>query len=140
MSIPYFVVSLHLFYSRQKARRVKGEIYKLILQRKVERIDVEFPYIRSLLQFDSREFLNVLDIAFDEADDSGTTVPAGEGLALPSRQVVVDTLLFVMVKDRRSLAFSPDQVCHLFTFIARQLARHGSSLAVCCLTWASGSW
>lgn len=87
---------------------VKGEVYKHILQRKGDRSDVEYPHIRALLQFDTREFLNVLALAFDETDDAFSSSAAGP--ALPSRQVVVDTLLYVMVKDRRTLQFSPEQV------------------------------
>jgi hypothetical protein len=120
-----------------RARRVKGGVYKHILQRKSQHDETEYPFVRALLHFDTREFLNVLSLAFDEANDvhggggTGSNAPDGASApALPSHQVVVDILLHVMVKSRSTDAFSPEQVCHLFTFIARQIAKHDSLVAV----------
>lgn len=66
-----------------------------------------YPCLRLLLRFDTREFLNVLSIAFE-----GSEGGEGDGPTLPTRQVVVDTLLFVMIKDQSATAtpFSASQV------------------------------
>eukprot|EP00053_Salpingoeca_punica_P019812 m.202930 g.202930 ORF g.202930 m.202930 type:complete len:1369 (+) comp17729_c0_seq1:162-4268(+) len=111
-------------------RRVKWEVYRHIIDRKGDREDNEsFPYTRTLLMFDTKEFLNVLTLAFDEPD-----LPEGDGPPLPSRQVVVDILLEIMViqpaKEGGISAFSPEQVGCLFTFLARQMARHEGLIMV----------
>ena len=115
--------------SRQ-VRRVKWEVYKPIVARKGDREDEKdtFPFTRTLLHFDTREFLNVLSLAFDEEEYQDL-----DGPALPSRQVVVDILLEIMVIEPQKTGqttFSPDQVGHLFTFLARQMARHEDSIQV----------
>ncbi|PVD38848.1 hypothetical protein C0Q70_01472 [Pomacea canaliculata] len=79
-----------------------------------------YPYLRTLLQFDTREFLNVLALAFEEAEFNKE-----EGIQ--KRQRVVDILLQIMVE---SIGFSPTQVGILFTFLARQMARHENTIFV----------
>lgn len=55
-----------------------------------------FPYVRTLLLFDTREFLNVLALAF-EATNEGPQ--EGENYALPRHQTVVDIMLEIMVVE-----------------------------------------
>lgn len=81
----YFFFFFRLPNCSERVRRVKGEVYKYVLERKGERSDQEYPQIRTLLQFDTREFLNVLSLAFDETDDS--SLSADGGPVLPSHQV-----------------------------------------------------
>ncbi|CAB3370067.1 Hypothetical predicted protein [Cloeon dipterum] len=78
------------------------------------------PYLRALLQFDTREFLNVLALAFEEAEFSSE-------LGVRQRQRIVDILLQTVVPGE---TFSASQVGALFTFLARQLARPGAALMV----------
>eukprot|EP01147_Barroeca_monosierra_P003329 gene3329-6013_t len=116
---------------RDRVRRVRWEVYRFVLMQHGEQGESSsYPYLRSLLYFDTKEFLNVLSIAFDENDLHAQSTDTGP--ALPSRQVVVETLLFVMVKDNKGhrMLFSPEQVCHLFTFIARQVSKHDNVISV----------
>nr|CAD7256761.1 unnamed protein product [Timema shepardi] len=80
------------------------------------------PYeiLRTLLQFDTREFLNVLALAFEEPEFTSE-------LGLRQVQRLVDILLLVMVQGD---GFTPSQVGSLFTFLARQLAKPWCSLHV----------
>ncbi|XP_069107470.1 vacuolar protein sorting-associated protein 8 homolog isoform X1 [Argopecten irradians] len=79
-----------------------------------------YPHLRTLLQFDTREFLNVLALAFEESEFN-----TEEGVQ--KRQRMVDVLLQVMVE---SVGFTPTQVGILFTFLARQMARHENTIVV----------
>ncbi|XP_035826479.1 vacuolar protein sorting-associated protein 8 homolog isoform X2 [Aplysia californica] len=79
-----------------------------------------YPYLRTLLKFDTREFLNVLALAFEEPEFNSE-----EGIQ--KRQRVVDILLQVMVE---SVGFTPTQIGILFTFLARQMARHENTIVV----------
>ncbi|KAK7507486.1 hypothetical protein BaRGS_00001421 [Batillaria attramentaria] len=79
-----------------------------------------YPHLRTLLQFDTREFLNVLALAFEEPEFN-------DEAGIQKRQRVVDILLQVMVE---SIGFSPTQVGVLFTFLARQMARHENTIIV----------
>ncbi|XP_071448355.1 vacuolar protein sorting-associated protein 8 homolog isoform X2 [Hetaerina americana] len=72
-----------------------------------------YPYLRTLMQFDMREFLNVLSLAFEEPEFTSE-------LGLRQRQRVVDILLQVVVLGE---GFLPSQVGSLFTFLARQMAK-----------------
>lgn len=107
------------------ANRVKWEVYHNIVSREG---DTSFPYIRTLVQFDTREFLNVLALAFEETDMNNSDTKS-----LPKQQVVVDRLLEIMVTEpqrQKISAFSPEQVGQLFTFLARQIARHKQKIHV----------
>ncbi|BFY99915.1 hypothetical protein BsWGS_02955 [Bradybaena similaris] len=79
-----------------------------------------YPYLRTLLKFDTREFLNVLALAFEEPEFN-----TADGIQ--KRQRVVDILLQVMVE---SIGFTPTQIGILFTFLARQMARHENTIHV----------
>lgn len=78
-----------------------------------------FPYIRTLLHFDTREFLNVLAMTFEDFKN--------DKQALEYQQRIVDILLQVMVDNPD---FTPSQVGCLFTFLARQLAKPDNTLFV----------
>ncbi|KAJ9588008.1 hypothetical protein L9F63_028181, partial [Diploptera punctata] len=75
----------------------------------------------ALLHFDTREFLNVLALAFEEPEFTSE-------LGLRQVQRLVDILLLVMVQQGEE--FTPSQVGSLFTFLARQLAKPWCSLHV----------
>ncbi|MBN3318940.1 VPS8 protein, partial [Atractosteus spatula] len=70
------------------------------------------PYIRTLLHFDTREFLNVLALTFEDFKN--------DKQALEYQQRV-------MVENSD---FTPSQVGCLFTFLARQLAKPNNTLFV----------
>lgn len=74
-----------------------------------------YPYLRVFLQFDIREFLNVLALAFEEPEFTSE-------LGLRRRQLVVDILLHLVVQEE---GFSASQIGALLTFLARQLAQNG---------------
>ncbi|XP_039610993.1 vacuolar protein sorting-associated protein 8 homolog [Polypterus senegalus] len=78
-----------------------------------------YPYIRTLLHFDTREFLNVLALTFEDFKN--------DKQALEYQQRIVDILLKVMVENSD---FTPSQVGCLFTFLARQLAKPNNTLFV----------
>ncbi|XP_074642624.1 vacuolar protein sorting-associated protein 8 homolog [Tubulanus polymorphus] len=102
---------------------VKEDVFRSItaLHTKEPAADEEiYPYLRTLLRFDTREFLNVLALAFEEPEFNSED-------GIRQRQRVVDILLQVMVE---SVGFSPTQVGILFTFLARQMARHENTIHV----------
>ena len=92
-----------------------------------------YPYLRTLLSFDTQGFLNVLSIAFEEPE-----FKSDMGLCL--KQQLVDNLLKIMVRDTSawdssssgggSTLFSPSQVAYLFTFLAQQIAKDDHCLTV----------
>ncbi|XP_030829831.1 vacuolar protein sorting-associated protein 8 homolog [Strongylocentrotus purpuratus] len=82
-----------------------------------------YPNLRTLLTFDTREFLNVMSLAFEEPEFDAPQ----EANSMQSRQRIVDILLQVMVE---SVGFSPAQVGCLFTFLARQMAKHENTIYV----------
>ncbi|NXK91631.1 VPS8 protein, partial [Formicarius rufipectus] len=78
-----------------------------------------YPYVRTLLHFDTREFLNVLALTFEDFKN--------DKQAVEYQQRIVDILLKVMVENSD---FTPSQVGCLFTFLARQLAKPNNTLFV----------
>ncbi|XP_026543816.1 vacuolar protein sorting-associated protein 8 homolog [Notechis scutatus] len=78
-----------------------------------------YPYIRTLLHFDTREFLNVLALTFEDFKN--------DKQAVEYQQRIVDILLKVMVENSD---FTPSQVGCLFTFLAQQLAKPNNTLFV----------
>ncbi|XP_075463221.1 vacuolar protein sorting-associated protein 8 homolog isoform X3 [Ascaphus truei] len=78
-----------------------------------------YPCIRTLLLFDTREFLNVLALTFEDFKN--------DKQAVEYQQRIVDILLKVMVENSD---FTPSQVGCLFTFLARQLAKPDNTLFV----------
>lgn len=110
------------------AKEVKDDIFNSIIIKRSEHASYSetYPHVRCLLMFDTREFLNVLSIAFEEKEFEPKSEE--EAVGAPSkRQKVVDVLLQVMVNDQ---SFSPAQVGCLFTFIARQMAKHEGTIQV----------
>lgn len=105
-----------------QAPSVKRDVFQCITAlRPDDRGEDTFPYLRALLCFNTREFLNVLALAFEEPEFA--TTEAG----LAQKQRLVDILLQIMVQGE---GYSPTQVGALFTFLARQLARPDSRLVV----------
>ncbi|XP_014675818.1 PREDICTED: vacuolar protein sorting-associated protein 8 homolog isoform X2 [Priapulus caudatus] len=79
-----------------------------------------YPYLRTLLHYNTREFLNALALAFEEPEYKSEN-------GQQQKQRIVDILLQIMVDN---IEFSPTQVGALFTFLARQMAREGSTIYV----------
>uniref|UniRef100_A0A671W9U8 VPS8 subunit of CORVET complex n=1 Tax=Sparus aurata TaxID=8175 RepID=A0A671W9U8_SPAAU len=102
--------------------QVKNQVYEFLIRlHSADSSDEEevFPYIRTLLHFDTREFLNVLAMTFEDFKN--------DKQALEYQQRIVDILLQVMVDNPD---FTPSQVGGLFTFLARQLAKPDNTLFV----------
>ncbi|KAB7507360.1 Vacuolar protein sorting-associated protein 8-like protein [Armadillidium nasatum] len=101
----------------EEMKKVKHEVFKCITSLHTKNANTEqeqaFPFLRTLLRFDTREFLNVLAIAFEEEEFTSE-------LGLIQRQRVVDILMQVMVDSED---FDQSQVCSLFIFIARQISK-----------------
>ncbi|XP_060716716.1 vacuolar protein sorting-associated protein 8 homolog isoform X1 [Tachysurus vachellii] len=102
--------------------QVKNQVFEFLIRlHTLEAIKEEevYPYIRTLLHFDTREFLNVLALTFEDFKN--------DKQALEYQQRIVDILLKVMVDNSD---FTPSQVGCLFTFLARQLAKPDNTLFV----------
>ncbi|XP_033606542.1 vacuolar protein sorting-associated protein 8 homolog isoform X2 [Cryptotermes secundus] len=105
-------------------QRVRHEVFKCLTclhSKNAADSEQPYPYLRALLHFDTREFLNVLALAFEEPEFTSE-------LGLRQVQRLVDILLLVMVQQGDG--FTPSQVGSLFTFLARQLAKPWCSLHV----------
>ncbi|XP_034079092.1 vacuolar protein sorting-associated protein 8 homolog isoform X4 [Gymnodraco acuticeps] len=102
--------------------QVKNQVFEFLIRRhsgdSLEKEEL-FPIIRTLLHFDTREFLNVLAMTFEDFKN--------DKQALEYQQRIVDILLQVMVDNPD---FTPSQVGGLFTFLARQLAKPDNTLFV----------
>ncbi|KAK3511150.1 hypothetical protein QTP70_032158 [Hemibagrus guttatus] len=114
--------------------QVKNQVFEFLIRlHSLEAVQDEeevYPYIRTLLHFDTREFLNVL--ALVRIDSNIKTTNTFEDFkndkqALEYQQRIVDILLKVMVDNSD---FTPSQVGCLFTFLARQLAKPDNTLFV----------
>uniref|UniRef100_UPI0037E89112 vacuolar protein sorting-associated protein 8 homolog n=1 Tax=Semicossyphus pulcher TaxID=241346 RepID=UPI0037E89112 len=102
--------------------QVKNQVFEFLIRlHSADSSEEEevFPFIRSLLHFDTREFLNVLAMTFEDFKN--------DKQALEYQQRIVDILLQVMVDNSD---FSLSQVGGLFTFLARQLAKPDNTLFV----------
>ncbi|XP_041645412.1 vacuolar protein sorting-associated protein 8 homolog [Cheilinus undulatus] len=102
--------------------QVKNQVFEFLIRlHSADSSEEEkvFPFIRSLLHFDTREFLNVLAMTFEDFKN--------DKQALEYQQRIVDILLQVMVDNPD---FTPSQVGGLFTFLARQLAKPDNTLFV----------
>uniref|UniRef100_A0A3P8WKK4 VPS8 subunit of CORVET complex n=1 Tax=Cynoglossus semilaevis TaxID=244447 RepID=A0A3P8WKK4_CYNSE len=102
--------------------QVKNQVFDFLIRlHSADSTDEEevFPFIRTLLHFDTREFLNVLAMTFEDFKN--------DKQALEYQQRTVDILLQVMVDNPD---FTPSQVGGLFTFLARQLAKPDNTLFV----------
>ncbi|KAM4698795.1 vacuolar protein sorting-associated protein 8 homolog [Rhinophrynus dorsalis] len=101
---------------------VKNQVFEFLIRLhspEAPREEEVYPYIRTLLHFDTREFLNVLALTFEDFTN--------DKQAVEHQQRIVDILLKVMVENSD---FTPSQVGCLFTFLARQLAKPDNTLFV----------
>uniref|UniRef100_A0A8C9T9N3 VPS8 subunit of CORVET complex n=1 Tax=Scleropages formosus TaxID=113540 RepID=A0A8C9T9N3_SCLFO len=101
---------------------VKNQVFEFLIRLHTPEAPEEeevYPYIHTLLHFDTREFLNVLALTFEDFKN--------DKQALEYQQRIVDILLKVMVETSD---FTPSQVGCLFTFLARQLAKPDNTLFV----------
>ncbi|GAB6028320.1 Vacuolar protein sorting-associated protein 8 [Chamberlinius hualienensis] len=102
---------------------VKTEMFRcltLLHSRGASDDELPYPYLRIFLEFDTRELLNVLALAFEEPEfkkDAG----------LFQRQRLVDILLQIMVNGD---GYTPSQIGALFTFLARQMAQPDNTVVV----------
>lgn len=80
--------------------------------------ETSYPYIRTLLRFDTVEFLNVLALASRSEKEFNGENPEGADRL----QRLLDILLRVMVESERR--FESSQTAALFTFVTRLLARN----------------
>ncbi|XP_034040433.1 vacuolar protein sorting-associated protein 8 homolog [Thalassophryne amazonica] len=101
--------------------QVKNQVFEFLVRlHSADSTEEEvFPFLRTLLHFDTREFLNVLAMTFADFKN--------DKQALEYQQRIVDILLQVMVDNPD---FTPSQVGGLFTFLARQLAKPDNTLFV----------
>ncbi|XP_026164373.1 vacuolar protein sorting-associated protein 8 homolog isoform X2 [Mastacembelus armatus] len=104
--------------------QVKNQVFEFLIHlhsadSSSEEEEEVFPFIHTLLHFDTREFLNVLAMTFEDFKN--------DKQALEYQQRIVDILLQVMVDNPD---FTPSQVGGLFTFLARQLAKPDNTLFV----------
>ncbi|KAF7652096.1 hypothetical protein LDENG_00101870 [Lucifuga dentata] len=102
--------------------QVKNQVFEFLIRlHSADSSEAEevFSFIRTLLHFDTREFLNVLAMTFEDFKN--------DKQALEYQQRIVDILLKVMVDNPD---FTPSQVGGLFTFLARQLAKPDNTLFV----------
>ncbi|KAJ8793909.1 hypothetical protein J1605_019173 [Eschrichtius robustus] len=103
---------------------VKNQVFEFLIRLHSTEAPPEeeiYPYIRTLLHFDTREFLNVLALTFEDFKN--------DKQAVEYQQRIVDILLKVTVMVENS-DFTPSQVGCLFTFLARQLAKPDNTLFV----------
>ncbi|KYO36096.1 vacuolar sorting-associated protein 8-like protein isoform A [Alligator mississippiensis] len=101
---------------------VKNQVFEFLIRLHSAEASTDeevYPYVRTLLHFDTREFLNVLALTFEDFKN--------DKQAVEYQQRIVDILLKVMVENSD---FTPSQVGCLFTFLARQLAKPNNTLFV----------
>ncbi|XP_077469477.1 vacuolar protein sorting-associated protein 8 homolog isoform X4 [Stigmatopora argus] len=100
--------------------QIKIQVFEyLIVLHTGESSSDSYPLIHTLLHFDTREFLNVLAMTFEDFKN--------DKQAIEYQQRIVDILLKVMVDNPD---FTPCQVGGLFTFLARQLSKPDNTLFV----------
>ncbi|XP_052893448.1 vacuolar protein sorting-associated protein 8 homolog isoform X2 [Anopheles moucheti] len=73
--------------------------------------ELSYPYLRKLLQFDTRETLNVISLAFQEKEFNGK-------LGLSHRQRIINILLEILTPEQANWS----QIGALLNFIAQQIA------------------
>ena len=86
--------------------KVKYDVYNCLTAIHTKRNpenELAYPYLRTLLTFDTQGLLNVLSIAFEEQEFK---TEAGQC----NKQRMVDILLRIMVPDSSDSSFSPSQV------------------------------
>lgn len=98
------------------AKMAKHEVLRTLTATHTSRAtenELKYPYLRALLNFDTRETLNVISLAFQEEEFAGD-------LGMLQRQRLVNILLEILVPGEASWA----QIGALMGFIAGQLANH----------------
>ncbi|XP_033849664.2 vacuolar protein sorting-associated protein 8 homolog isoform X1 [Acipenser ruthenus] len=101
---------------------VKTEVFSCLTRLHSKNADPDegpHPYIRTLLKCNTREFLNVLALTFEDMQQYSQ--------AVEFLQIITDVLLKVMLE---SVDFTPSQIGCLFTFLARQIAKTENALFV----------
>ena len=102
--------------------QVKYDVYSCLTALHTKRAsdnEESYPYLKTLLHFDTQGLFNVVSIAFEEPEFNSD-------LGKCQKQRLVDILLQIMVNEDQSLrtsSYSPSQIAHLFTFLARQIAK-----------------
>ena len=102
--------------------QVKYDVYSCLTALHTKRASEDeesYPYLKSLLHFDTQGLFNVISIAFEEPEFNSD-------LGKCQKQRLVDILLQIMVNEdqkERNNSYSPSQIAHLFTFLARQIAK-----------------
>ena len=102
--------------------QVKYDVYSCITSIHTKRAsdnEESYPYLKSLLHFDTQGLFNVISIAFEEPEFNSD-------LGKCQKQRLVDILLQIMVNvdhGESNNEYSPSQIAHLFTFLARQIAK-----------------
>ena len=102
--------------------QVKYDVYSCITSIHTKRAsdsEESYPYLKSLLHFDTQGLFNVISIAFEEPEFNSD-------LGKCQKQRLVDILLQIMVNvdhEEESKTYTPSQIAHLFTFLARQIAK-----------------
>lgn len=108
---------------KDDVQQVKYEMFKCLTNlhsKDADDSELPYPYLRTLIHFDTREFLNVVSLAFTEPEFTSE-------VGLRQRQRLIDILLHIMVDHP---GYSTHEVGALYTFLARQLSRPGSGLQV----------
>ncbi|XP_040174300.1 vacuolar protein sorting-associated protein 8 homolog [Anopheles arabiensis] len=93
---------------------VKHEVLRcltVIHSNKAPEDELPYPYLRRLLQFDTRETLNVISLAFQEKEFNGE-------LGLSQRQRIINILLEILTPEHATWS----QIGALLNFIAQQIA------------------
>lgn len=106
---------------KDSIQQVKYEMFKCLTNihsKDADDNELPYPYLRTLIHFDTREFLNVVSLAFTEPEFTSE-------LGLRQRQRLIDILLHIMVHNP---GYSMHEIGSLYIFLARQLSRPGSGL------------
>ncbi|KXJ71558.1 hypothetical protein RP20_CCG020280 [Aedes albopictus] len=93
---------------------VKHEVLRcltVIHSKNAPESELPYPYLRKLLEFDTRETLNVISLAFQEKEFNGE-------LGLSQRQRIINILLEILTPEHASWS----QIGCLLNFIAQQIA------------------
>lgn len=93
----------------EELQQVKHEIFKCITSlhsKNAKPTEQAYPFLRTLLRFDTREFLNVLALAFEEAEFTSE-------LGMIQRQRVVDILLQVCSHQKCHFCFPQNYILKL---------------------------
>eukprot|EP00095_Tigriopus_kingsejongensis_P008534 maker-scaffold81_size397536-snap-gene-2.19 protein:Tk08534 transcript:maker-scaffold81_size397536-snap-gene-2.19-mRNA-1 annotation:"hypothetical protein LOTGIDRAFT_215952" len=109
---------------KERIAKVKYDVYTSLTtlhSKKAADNEPVYPYLKTLLHFDTQGLLNVISIAFEEPEFNTE-------MGRCQKQRMVDILLKIMVDGDEG--YSPAQIGHLFTFLARQIAKDDKTLSV----------